>query len=92
MKLTVQMERLKRLNKLIEQKSTGNPNRLADRLGISRSRLYVILNELKLMGAPIRYSRLLSSFYYTHPIECHFNCILRKINFKKLPDVDGSVR
>lgn len=64
MKLFEHIERINLLHKLIEQKRTGNPEDLAKRLDISASRLYCILDDLKLMGAPIEYSRQLRTYYY----------------------------
>ena len=59
-----QLNRLKKLDALIQQSKTGAPDEFADRLGLSRSQLYNILEELKDLGAPIEYNRSLRSFYY----------------------------
>ncbi|WP_198659581.1 hypothetical protein, partial [Nubsella zeaxanthinifaciens] len=48
MKLFEYIERINLLHKLINERRTGTPARLAKRLNISTSRLYVILDELKL--------------------------------------------
>ena len=59
-----QLNRLKKLDTLIQQGKTGAPEEFADRLGLSRSQLYNILEELKDLGAPIEYNRSVRSFYY----------------------------
>jgi biotin operon repressor len=59
-----QLNRLKKLDALIQQSNTGAPEEFANRLGLSRSQLYNILDELKDLGAPIEYNRSLRSFYY----------------------------
>jgi len=59
-----QLNRLKKLDALIQQVKTGAPDEFASRMGLSRSQLYNILEELKDLGAPIEYNRRLRSFYY----------------------------
>lgn len=59
-----QFNRLKKLDALIQQAKTGAPEEFANCLGLSRSQLYNILEELKDLGAPIEYNRRLRSFYY----------------------------
>jgi len=60
------IDRINLLDKLIGQRRTGTPAELAERLGISTSRLYAVLDELKDQGAPIAYSRKLRTYYYEH--------------------------
>lgn len=62
--LFIHIDRINLLDKLIRQRRTGTPDELGARLGISVSRLYVVLDELKAMGAPIRYSRQMLTYYY----------------------------
>ncbi|WP_175634238.1 HTH domain-containing protein [Pedobacter ghigonis] len=69
MKLLEYIDRIKIMHKLIRESRTGTPDNLARRLSISTSRLYVVLDELKLMGAPIEYSRQLQTYYYQQPFE-----------------------
>jgi len=57
-------ERLERLDYLIRQKSTGTPNQLAERLNMSERTLYGFLNEMRELGAPIKYSRAKQTYYY----------------------------
>lgn len=52
MKLLEYIDRIKIIHKLIKESRTRTPENLAQRL----SRLYVVSDELKLMGAPIEYS------------------------------------
>lgn len=61
------INRLERLDYLIRSKSTGTPDKLASRLGISRSCLYTYLSLLKDLGAPVSYCRKRNSFYYAEP-------------------------
>jgi len=50
---------------LIASKKTGSPNEFAQRLGISRSNLYQLIDEFNDMGVEIEYNRTLLSFYFT---------------------------
>ena len=59
-------EKLSKLNKLICQEHTGNPDEFAQRLAIGRSTLYEILDELQSRGVEIRYSRSRRTFYYNN--------------------------
>lgn len=58
-------ERLQYIDHLICIKGTGSPKQLAKRLNISESTLYELLQFMKLMGAPIMYSRLRKTYYYS---------------------------
>ncbi|MEN2284459.1 Lrp/AsnC family transcriptional regulator [Algoriphagus sp. SE2] len=64
MEFIKQIERLQLLNKLVREKRTGSPEELAGRIGVSRAKLYLILEELKDEGICIRFSKKLNSFTY----------------------------
>lgn len=64
MKFAKQIERLQYLDKLIRKGSTGTPDELADRIGVSRSQLYNLIGYLNDIGMMISYSRSKNSFYY----------------------------
>lgn len=59
-----QIERLQLLNKLVREQRTGSPVELAERLGVSRAKLYLMLDELRDEGVEIRFSKRLNSFIY----------------------------
>ncbi len=65
MDIQKQTERLKKVHKLILEEKTGTPIEFADKLNLSRSQLYNILENLKEYGAPIKYSKKINSFIYT---------------------------
>lgn len=59
------LNRIKRLDALIRQKSTGTPKELAEKLGVSERWLYVLMDELKMeLDCPIRYDRRRRSYVY----------------------------
>jgi biotin operon repressor len=64
-----QIERIQELDRLVKKRSTGSPNKLANKLGISRSHLYNLIGYLNDIGMKIKYSRSLGSFYYVNDQE-----------------------
>jgi len=67
------LERLKQINELIKNKSTGKPKAFSHKIGISESHLYRCINEIKEMGAPIKFCRVQNSYYYAKPFEIKVN-------------------
>lgn len=65
MQIEKYIERLKFLHDLIGRRSTGRPEELASRIGVSKRMIFEYLNELKAFGAPIAYSRKFNSYFYT---------------------------
>lgn len=58
-------ELLRRMDHLIERRSTGTPAQFARRLGISVRTLYNYLSVMKETGAPIRFSHTDGTYEYT---------------------------
>lgn len=73
------IERISRLHYFIKEECTGKPEILSTRLGISRSSLYNIIDELKSYDAPIDYSRRRETFYYTKTFELSIHCSISVI-------------
>jgi biotin operon repressor len=65
MKFAEQIERLQYLDKQIRKKATGPPEKLAKKIGLSRSQLYNLIGYLNDIGMDVRFSRRRNSFYYT---------------------------
>jgi DNA-binding Lrp family transcriptional regulator len=59
-----QIERLQLLNKLVKEQRTGKPEELAKRLGISRAKLYLLIDELRDQGIEIKFSKRSNSFVF----------------------------
>jgi len=78
------IDRINLLDKLIRQRRTGTPAELAERLGISASRLYVVLDELKARGAPIAYSRQSRTYYYEHAFSISISVKMEGLDEKEL--------
>ena len=52
---------------------TSSPDELAHKLHISKRHLYNVLDDLRVLGAKIDYSRSDYTFYYTNSFELHLN-------------------
>jgi predicted DNA-binding transcriptional regulator YafY len=84
-----QIELLQRTHKLIDVAHTGTPEDFAKRLGISSRRLYDVLDEMKMLGAPITYSRKANTYYYTDDFEVKIFCQFQCLSQKELTDTAG---
>jgi biotin operon repressor len=78
MNIIKDIETLEKMHKLINIESTGNPQELASMLGISRSKLYEIINYLKSENITIEYSRRGLSFHYSDNSEYEIIDLLRE--------------
>jgi len=57
-------QRIKRIDSLIQRKSTGTPSELANKIGMSKGTVYEYLNMMRELGAPIRYCPHRCTYYY----------------------------
>ena len=58
------LEIFERIDDLIRLKSTGSPTELGKLLGFSRASIFEYINDMKELGAPIKYNRSVKSYYY----------------------------
>ena len=58
------IERLYRMHKLIQQEATGTPEEFARLFQIKKRQLFNLLSELKDYGALIKYSTVNHTYYY----------------------------
>ena len=79
MKIFQYLDRIEMTHKLIKHGITGTPEEFAHHLGVSRTSLYELIDELRFHGAPIAYSKSSKTFYYREPydisITCHFRAL-----------------
>ena len=61
--------RLRHADQLIRLEATGTPRLFAQKLGISESYLYGILDEMKEMGLPLSYCKTRLTYVYTKPVK-----------------------
>ena len=60
---------IERVDQLIRLKATGTADDLAKKLGISRRNVYLIIDVMKSMDAPILYDIYKKTFYYEYDCE-----------------------
>ena len=80
MKMIYQLERIKKINRIIKSANTGSPKEFADELGISESHFYRYIEELQEMGIPILYSRARKTYYYENNSELSLTYSLKIIS------------
>lgn len=80
MKVFEYLDRISHMHKLVSRQRTGTPSEFASQLGISRTTVYEMIDELKSRGAPILYSKSQQTFYYDEPFEISISCSLRPLS------------
>ncbi len=89
MALTKSVERLQQLHSLITEQKTGSPKELAKQLGVSRSYLYMMLDDLKMLDLHIAYSHKNKTFYYETEEELEFKLEVRPLLNEDLINING---
>jgi len=85
------IDRISIINKLISERRTGTPDEFAGRLGVGRSSLYEIIDELRSRGAPIEYSRRDHTFYYREPFDIRIMCSFRHLTLAEMENFSGGI-
>ena len=76
------LQLIERVDQLIRMKATGSANDLARKLGVSRRYVYMIIDLMKTMDAPIQYDIYRKTFYY------EYDCVL-SIGFVEKEKIKG---
>ncbi len=74
---------------MLNGQHTGTPSEFASHLGVSRTTLYEMIDELKSRGAPISYSKSSCTFFYTEPFEINVSCSMRSLNHVEEKQLTG---
>ncbi len=75
-----QLERLKKVHKLIQQQNTGNSKEFSKKLGISERSFFRILDSLKEWDAPICYDKKGYTYYYTKDFDLEINISIHALS------------
>ena len=67
-----QIEVIERIDQLIRMQATGTPEELANRLNISKTKLYRIINMMKELNAPVEYDLDKQCFVYEEAVGFRF--------------------
>lgn len=89
MKVFNQLDRIDKFNRLMIQRRTGAPVEFAYRLGVSRTSLYELIDELRSHGVPIVYSKSEKTYYFSRPYEISISCIMRPLTTEELKEYTG---
>jgi biotin operon repressor len=92
MKLFEYLDRISMMHKLVSRQKTGTPEELASRLGVSRTSLYELIDELRSRGAPIAYSKSAKTFFYRQPYDIAVTCTLKPLTYNEAKEHSGGVK
>lgn len=92
MKMIHQLERIKKINRMIKSANTGSPREFAGELGISESHLHRYIEELNEMGIPIQYSRTRRTYYYENNAELSLSYSLKIISDHGAKEIIGGCK
>lgn len=81
MKTLKQLERLRKIHQYIKVNNTGTPSEFAQRLGISESQWYNVLEDLKATGFPILYCKKSKTYFYNDYCELEVNYSVELLTF-----------
>jgi len=85
------VNRLKRIDQLIRQQRTGNPKKLAEKLGISESHVYNCIEEMRDLQLPIAYCRIRQTYYYTHQVQLKIEIAIIDLTSEEVTEIEGGI-
>src|SRR5659263_44417 len=91
MKVSEYLDRISMMHKLVSRQRTGTPEEFARQLGVSRTSLYELIDELRSRGAPISYSKSGKTFFYRQPFDIAITCSLRPLTYKEEKESTGGI-
>jgi biotin operon repressor len=91
MKVFEYLERISMMHKLVMRQKTGTPEEFARQLGVSRTSLYELIDELRSRGVPISYSKSAKTFFYRQPYDIAVTCSLRPLTCNEEKENSGGM-
>ncbi len=79
------IEMIERIDQLIRLQATGSSDELAARLGVSKTKVYRIINTMRSLNAPISYDMGLQSFVYEASVGFQFGFYTKESHRNELP-------
>lgn len=89
MKNIKKLERLQRLHQRILAENTGTPEEMAKKMNISKRNFYGLVEDLRIMGAEICYSRTTKTYYYCNDFKIEIQISLKLIQEGIVRDLYG---
>ena len=91
MKVFEYLDRISTMHKLVSRQKTGTPEEFARQLGVSRTSLYELIDELRSRGVPIAYSKSAKTFFYRQPYNIDVTCSLRPLTYNEEKESSGGI-
>jgi biotin operon repressor len=91
MKVFEYLERISLMHKLVSRQKTGTPEEFARQLGVSRTSLYELIDELRMRGVPIAYSKSAKTFFYRQPYDIAVSCSLKPLTYDEEKENSGGL-
>ena len=91
MKVFEYLDRISMMHKLVSRQKTGTPEEFANQLGVSRTSLYELIDELRSRGVPIAYSKSAKTFFYRQPYDIAVSCSLRPLTYNEEKENSGGI-
>jgi len=73
------LERLQQLHQRVKNENTGTPIAIAKYMNISERSVYTLIDELKILGAEVCYSRTRKTYYYCNDFNIELKISLKVI-------------
>ncbi len=84
-----QLELIERVDQLIRLQATGSARDLAYRLGISKTKLYRMINIMKELNAPVEYDVTVQSYVYQEEVSLRFRFHAKPLEPKRTYPIAG---
>jgi biotin operon repressor len=91
MKVFEYLDRISMMHKLVLRQKTGTPEEFARQLGVSRTSLYELIDELRSRGVPIAYSKSAKTFFYRQPYDIAVTCCLKPLTYSEEKENSGGM-
>lgn len=89
MTLFQQIDRMEYIHHLINNERTGNPDSFAGRLQLSKRQLFNILEEMRIMGLDIRYSKTRETYFYNGNKYLEISYSLKELSDSEVTNISG---
>jgi biotin operon repressor len=91
MKVFEYLDRISMMHKLVLRQKTGTPEEFARQLGVSRTSLYELIDELRSRGVPIAYSKSAKTYFYRQPYDIAVTCSLKPLSYNEAKENSGGI-
>jgi biotin operon repressor len=91
MKIFEYLDRIEMAHKLVSRQKTGTPEEFAKQLGVSRTSLYELIDELRSRGVPISYAKSAKTFFYQQPYDIAVTCVMKPLTYSEKKENAGGI-